>query len=77
MRSSYVGRQNSWVPIEKYETDISIKKGSALPAIKRTQLSLTLAWTFTVHKVQDLSLEHGAIAKAKIAWAKRNVCCAQ
>ena len=29
MRSSYLGGQNSWVPIEKYQTEISIKKGSA------------------------------------------------
>ena len=27
MRSSYLGRKNSWVPIEKCETEISIKKG--------------------------------------------------
>ena len=36
MRSSYVGIQNSCVPIEKCETEISVKKGSALPTIKRT-----------------------------------------
>ena len=35
MRSSYLGRQNSWVPIEKCETEILIKKGSASPSIKR------------------------------------------
>ena len=31
MRSSYGGRQNSWVPIEKCETEISVRKG--LPTI--------------------------------------------
>ena len=30
MRPSYVGRQNSWLPIEKCETEISVKKRSAL-----------------------------------------------
>ena len=61
MKSSYLGRQNSWVPIEKRETDISIKKGSALPSIKRTQFPLTLAWASTVHKVRVLSLEQAVI----------------
>ena len=56
MTSSYVGRQNSWAPIEKCETEISVKKVSALPTIKRTQFPLTLAWASTVHKVQGLSL---------------------
>ena len=57
-RSSYLGRQNSSVPIEKYETQISIKKGwSASLSIKCTQFSLTLAWSYVFHKVQGLSLE--------------------
>ena len=43
MKSFYLDRQNSWVPIEKCETEISIKKRSALPSIKRTQFLLTLA----------------------------------
>ena len=57
MRPSYLGRQNSWVAIEKYKTEIPIKKGSASPSIKRTQFPLTLAWASTVHEVQGLSLE--------------------
>ena len=61
MRSSYLGRQNSCVPLEKYESKILIKKGSASPTIKCTQFSLTLAWASTVHKVQGLSLEQGVI----------------
>ena len=51
MRSSYLGRQKSWVPIEKCETEISVKKGSASPSINRTQFPLTLAWASTVHEV--------------------------
>ena len=61
MRSSYLGRQNSWVPIEKCETETSIKKESASPSLKRTQFPLTLAWKSTVQKVQNLSLEQGVI----------------
>ena len=48
MRSSYLGRQNSWVPIEKCEIEIPIKKGSAYLLIKRTQFPLTLALASTV-----------------------------
>ena len=48
MTSTYLGEQNSWVPIEKSETKISIKKGSALPTMKRTQFPLALAWASTV-----------------------------
>ena len=59
MRSSYLGRHSSWFAIEKCETEIPIKKGSASPSIKRTQFPLTLAWASTVHKVQGLSLEQG------------------
>ena len=36
MRSSYLVRQNSWVAIEKYEADISIKTGSVSLSIKPT-----------------------------------------
>ena len=60
-RSSYLARKNSWAPLEKYETEISIKKGSVSPSIKCTQFPLTLAWASTVHKAQGLSLEQGAL----------------
>ena len=61
MRSSYLGRKNSWVAIEKCEAEIPIKKVSAFPCIKHTQFPLILAWTSTVHKLQCLSLEQGVI----------------
>ena len=38
-----------------------MKKGSVSPSIKRTQFPLTLACASTVHKVESLSLEQGAI----------------
>ena len=42
MKLPYLDRQNSWVPIEKCETEISINKGSVSPSTKRTQSPLTL-----------------------------------
>ena len=43
-RSSYPIRQNSLVSIEKWETEIPVKKGLASPSIKCTQFLLQLAW---------------------------------
>ena len=40
MRLCYIGIQNCWVPIEKCQTDISIKKGSASASIKRTHFAM-------------------------------------
>ena len=34
VRSSYLDRQNSWVPLAKCETETPIKKGSPSPFIK-------------------------------------------
>ena len=45
MRSFYLGRQNSWVPVEKCEAEIPIKKGSASPSIKCTHFPLILAYS--------------------------------
>ena len=50
MRLPYLSTQNSWVLLEKCEAEISVKKGSIPLLIKRTQMSLILAWTSTVHK---------------------------
>ena len=61
MRSTYLGRQNSLVPIEKCETEISINNRSASPSIKRPQILLTLAWASTARKGQGLSLEQAVI----------------
>ena len=38
MRSCYLGRNNSWVPIKKCKVYIPINKESAPPSIKRTKL---------------------------------------
>ena len=43
MRSSYLRRQNFWIPIKKCEIEISIKKGSVSPSIKRIQFPLKLS----------------------------------
>ena len=59
MRSSYLGRQNPWTPIEKCE-EIPIKKESPSPSIKSTHIPLMLAWVDTIHAIQGLSLEQGA-----------------
>ena len=41
MRSSYSGGENSWLFIEKCETEILIKKGLTSPSIKSTRFPLT------------------------------------
>ena len=61
MRSYYLGRRNSWVSIEKCETEIPINKGPASPSTKRTQFPLILAWICAAHKVQGFSLEQDVI----------------
>ena len=50
MRLPDLSIQNSWVLLEKCEAEISVEKGSAPLFIKRTQMSLILAWASTVHK---------------------------
>ena len=59
MRLSYIGIQNCWVPIEKCQTDISIKKGSASTSIKRTHFAIV--WKSIDHKIQGLPLKQDII----------------
>ena len=56
MNSSHLDRKISWVPIEKCETEITMKKESTSPSIKRARFPLTLAWGSTVHDVKGVSL---------------------
>ena len=55
MRSSYLGWQSSWVPIENCETEILVKKGSALPSIKYTHLPLAFVWVSVIQNSQVLN----------------------
>ena len=55
-------RQRNLVPTQKYEKTFPIKKNKLQPSIKRTQFPLVLSWSFTVHKVQGLSLSDGVIS---------------
>ena len=61
MNSSHLDRKTSWVPIEKCKTEITMKKESTSPSIKRALFPLTLAWGSTVHDVKGVSLEQVVI----------------
>ena len=73
MKPSYLGKRNSWVPIEKCKTEISVNKGTS---IRRTQFPLVLAWASAAHKVQGLSLEQG-VFDFDLLWTRENVYCSQ
>ena len=62
VQSDIFARQQNWVPIQKYEITFPIQKNKLQPSIKRTQFPLVLSWSFTVHKVQGLSLSDGVIS---------------
>ena len=49
---TFLGRKNPWVPIEKCETEIPIKKGPASPSINRTQFPSNS----TVHRDDTLKV---------------------
>ena len=57
MLSDHFPQQNCFVPLQKYDADIPICKGSISPIIRRTQFPLILSWACTIHKVQGLSPE--------------------
>ena len=76
-RSSYLGRQNPWVAIEKFEAEISIKRASASPSIKHIQFPLAL--TFNGHLVQGLSLKQVVIdfyRRKQILFDSQQMCTA-
>ena len=54
-------QENCFVPLQKFDADIAICKGSISPIIKQTQFPLMLPWACTIHKVQGLSLEEGVL----------------
>ena len=61
MRSTDLSRQDSWAPIEKCETDVSVKKVWGFPSFKYTQFPLTLAYASIVYVGLVLSLEQSVI----------------
>ena len=63
MNSDVYGKQHGLVPIEKTETNISIRnKKDTSPVIRRTQFPLALSWACTVHKVQSLNMSEIAVS---------------
>ena len=62
MRSDVKARQYHWVPIKKREALFGLRKNKQQPSVKRTQLSLTLSWACTAHKVEGLSLTEGVVS---------------
>lgn len=58
---SHCSNQQSWLEIEKSETDIPIKKGSISQSIKSTQFPLALAWPSVLGKVQGLGLNQDVV----------------
>ena len=51
MLSDHFSQQNCFVPLQKYDADIPICKGSISPSIKQIQFPLTLSWAYTIHKM--------------------------
>ena len=52
MQSDETARRRNWVPIQKHQAMYGLRKNKHQPSVKRTQFPLTLAWAFTVYKVQ-------------------------
>ena len=80
MRSSYLGRQNYWFPIEKCEIEILRNKRSASSSIKRNQFHVALTGTFTVHRVQVVRVEQSVVdfdLQKQKSFGPRQIYCAQ
>ena len=54
--------ENGLVPIEKVDADIPIVRGTLCPTFKRIQFPSALSWAYTIHRVQGLSVEQGAVS---------------
>ena len=59
MHSDVIGGSINWVLIYKIVVAFGLRKSRNHLCVKRTQLSLTLARAYTVHKVQGQSLHTG------------------
>ena len=62
MMSNQFTRANCVVLIEKFEEDIPISKGSVSSCLNRTQFPSPVSWACTIHKVQVLNLNEGAVS---------------
>ena len=51
MQHDHLTYQKICVLIEKMEASFPIKKKKTYPCTKRTQFSLKLSWSYTVHKL--------------------------
>lgn len=56
MNTENFAKQHSWVPIEKVNIQIQLRKTSSPVIKKKPQFSLILAWECQLHKVQALGL---------------------
>ena len=61
MCSNFYSNTHQAVPIRRPESHISLIKKNNLHMLSRTQFSLILAHTCTIHKVQDLTLPNTVV----------------
>ena len=56
-------RENDGVPIEPVLSKIKVRPGKpSSPEVQRIQFPITLAWAYTVHKVQGLTLQNVVVS---------------